>query len=403
MDSKSDSEDGDEYCLKLDTIPPEIFLHICSFISAKFVINVLSKVCQQFNEIIQNDTTWRMRIFEKWPKQYPLIPDPSLDWKEACIEREEHYDLWKNSGENMKMFHIKDAHFGSVNVVNILEDGWICASGGRDGALKLWNVSNLKETPEPQDYKSCLLNSKTAAHGNAWLWSIAYDKQNKMMYSGGFDCNIKTWDLDNPSLPVTSYSLASPILCLAFSHNALSSGCYGRSVSLFDPRVSLQPVIQHIHHKKPVICIASDEKFIISGSEDKSVVIYDKIARKVLKTLQFEGFPLSMSYDFHQLLVGDVLGFFHVIDPTEQSFELVQTYETGHKLKVTGIQHSLGSIITCSTDKTIRILEPNTNPQPIAVLSCSSEVSKISAYKTILASANTDDSITIWIPEEECS
>ncbi|GBN51116.1 hypothetical protein AVEN_212607-1, partial [Araneus ventricosus] len=34
-----------------------------------------------------------------------------------------------------------------------------------------------------------------------------------MMYSGGFDCNIKTWDLDNPSLPVTSYSLASPILC----------------------------------------------------------------------------------------------------------------------------------------------------------------------------------------------
>ncbi|GBM80788.1 F-box/WD repeat-containing protein 9 [Araneus ventricosus] len=380
MDSKSDSEDGDEYCLKLDTIPPEIFLHICSFISAKFVINVLSKVCQQFNEIIQNDTTWRMRIFKKWPRQYPLIPDPSLDWKEACIEREEHYDLWKNSGENMKMFHIKDAHFGSVNVVNILEDGWICASGGRDGALKLWNVSNLKETPEPQDYKSCLLNSKAAAHGNAWLGPLhMISKQNDV------------------------FCLASPILCLAFSHNALASGCYGRSVSLFDPRVSLQPVMQHIHHKKPVICIASDEKFIISGSEDKTVVVYDKIARKVLKTLQFEGFPLSMSSDFHQLLVGDVLGFFHVIDPTEQSFELVQTYETGHKLKVTGIQHSLGSIITCSTDKTIRILEPNADPQPIAVLNCSSEVSKISAYKTILASANTDDSITIWIPEEECS
>ncbi|GIY03408.1 hypothetical protein CEXT_794941 [Caerostris extrusa] len=296
------------------------------------------------------------------------------------------------------MFHLQDAHFGSVNV-----DGWICASGGRDGALKLWNILNLKEIVEPQDYKSCLLNSRTGAHGNAWLWSISYDKQNKMMYSGGFDCNIKTWDLDNPFLPVTSYSLASPILCLAFSHNSLASGCYGRSVSLFDPRVSLQPVLQHIHHKKPVICIASDEKFIISGSEDKTVVVYDKTARKVLNTIQFEGFPLSMSYDCKQLLIGDVLGFFHVIDPTNESFTKEKTYETGHKLKVTGIQHSLGSVITCSTDKTIRILEPNHNPEPISVLNCSSEISKISAYKTVLASANTDDSITIWLPEEECS
>lgn len=74
MDSNSDTDDADEFILQLDTIPPEMFLHICSFISAEFVINVLSKVCQRFYDIIQNDTIWRMRIFEKWPKQYPLIP-----------------------------------------------------------------------------------------------------------------------------------------------------------------------------------------------------------------------------------------------------------------------------------------------------------------------------------------
>ncbi|GFV50224.1 hypothetical protein TNCV_621371 [Trichonephila clavipes] len=403
MDAKGDSEDNEEYSLKLDSIPPEIFLHICSFLSAKFVINVLSKVCQNFHDIIQNDTTWKMRIFRKWPKKYPMVPDPNFDWKRACIEREEHYELWKNCGEKMKTFHIKDAHFGSVNVVNIIEDGLICASGGRDGALKLWNVTDLKEMVEPQDYKSCLISEKRAAHSNAWLWSIAYDQQNKMLYSGGFDCNIKTWDLDNPEHPVASHSLSSPILCLTFGHNILASGCYGRCVSIFDSRVSIQPVFQHIHHKKPVICLAADEKFIISGSEDKTIVVYDKIARKVLKTLQFEGFPLSMCYDYQQLLVGDVLGYFHVIDPTEQSFELALTYKTGHKQKVTGIENSLGSIITSSTDKSIRVLQPNIDPEPIAVLNCASEVSKISTYKHMLASANTDDSISIWIPEEECS
>lgn len=49
------------------------------------------------------------------------VSDPDLDWKEACIEREEHHELWKNSGENMTMYHIKDAHFGSVNVVHLVE------------------------------------------------------------------------------------------------------------------------------------------------------------------------------------------------------------------------------------------------------------------------------------------
>ncbi|KAG8187509.1 hypothetical protein JTE90_022902 [Oedothorax gibbosus] len=344
-----------------------------------------------------------MRIYKRWPNKYPLVPDPDLDWKEACIEREEHYELWKNSGENMKMYHLKDSHIGSVNVVYLVENGELCASGGRDGTLKLWDIEILKEQPDSQNYRSCLLNTNTAAHANAWLWAITYDKDHTMMYSGGFDCKIKSWDLNHPNLPFRQFCLSSPVLCLAFANNSFACGCYGRSISLFDARATDRPVSQHILHKKPVICVACDDKFIVSGSEDKTVVVYDKVASKPLHTIKLPGFPLSMSYDEHQLLVGDVLGSFHVIDPTHQAFELSQSYETGHKFKVTGIQHSLGSVITSSTDKTIRILEPNVNPKPIAVLNCSAEISKISAYKTTLVSANTDDSITVWVPNENYS
>ncbi|XP_035218958.1 F-box/WD repeat-containing protein 9-like [Stegodyphus dumicola] len=406
MSSTEDSENqNEEFLLTLDTIPPEIFLHICSFLSAKFVINVLSQVCQKFKEIIENDTTWRMRISEKWPRQYPMIAaDSSFDWKEACISREEHYHLWKNSGESMKRYHLSDAHFGSVNVVQLLENGQICASGGRDGTLKLWDLAVLSQQQpddlEFSDNNSCLLYSN-AAHAGAWLWSIAYDNMNKMIYTGGFDCYLKTWNVEEPSVQVTCCSLASPILCLAYYDNALVSGCYGRSVSLFDLRADLQPVFQHIHHKKPVICIVCDEKYIISGSEDKTIIIYDKVARKIMKTIQFDAFPLCMSYGLGQLLVGDVGGSFHVIDPTHEKFELLQTYPSGHKMKVTGIQHSLGSIITCSTDKTIRVLEPNVDPGLIAVLERDAEISKISLFNTTLVSANTDDSITVWTPKEE--
>uniref|UniRef100_A0A2L2YHS3 F-box/WD repeat-containing protein 9 n=1 Tax=Parasteatoda tepidariorum TaxID=114398 RepID=A0A2L2YHS3_PARTP len=403
MDTSESPEDKDEsFYFKLDTLPPEIFLHICSFLSAKYVINVLSQVCEKFRDIIENESTWRMRIFESWPNRYPLVPAPAdFDWKEACIEREDHYDLWKNKAENMHLYHLKDAHFGSVNVVSLLEEGSMCASGGRDGALKLWSISSLEEETNPRDYLSCLINSTTGAHGSAWLWSLTYDKSNKTLYSGGFDCNIKTWDLENPSVVLSTHSLSSPILCLAYSDNNLTSGCYGRSVSLFDPRTNLQPVWQHIHHQRPVICIVNDDKHVISGSEDKSIIVYDKSARKVLKTINLEGFPLSMSYEYGQLLVGDVLGSIHVIDPVSGNFDLLKSYESGHKTKITGIQHSLGSVMTCSTDKTIRVLEPSENPSIITVLNVGSEVSKISAYKTTLASANTDDSISIWLPKEE--
>lgn len=74
------TEDNEEvlYWRRLDTLPPEIILHICSFLSAKFVITVFSRVCKKFQELVECDTTWRMRIFRRWPKTYPLVPRKNL-------------------------------------------------------------------------------------------------------------------------------------------------------------------------------------------------------------------------------------------------------------------------------------------------------------------------------------
>lgn len=74
---ESDDSENDEavfHGLRLDILPPEIILHICSYLSAKFVISVLSRVCKKFKALIENDTTWRMRIFRRWPKSYPVVP-----------------------------------------------------------------------------------------------------------------------------------------------------------------------------------------------------------------------------------------------------------------------------------------------------------------------------------------
>ena len=39
------------------------------------------------------------------------------------------------------------------------------------------------------------------------------------------------------------------------------------------------------HHRRSVLCLAADENYVITGSEDKTLCIYDKRAAKVLKII----------------------------------------------------------------------------------------------------------------------
>jgi len=55
--------------------------------------------------------------------------------------------------------------------------------------------------------------------------------------------------------------------------------------------------------------------------------------------------------------IGDKLGKLHLVDSNK--FELVKTYEAGHQKAVQGVFHTLGSVLTCSKDGTMKILEPS--------------------------------------------
>ena len=76
VDEHSACYDRQESCsdLTLDTLPSEIFLHMCSFLDARFVIHTLSKVCRSFHYLIMDDKFWKIRIAKRWPRKYPAIP-----------------------------------------------------------------------------------------------------------------------------------------------------------------------------------------------------------------------------------------------------------------------------------------------------------------------------------------
>ena len=54
-------------------LPAELFLNICKHLSARCVLKQLSLVCKQFNKYINDDFTWKYRIFKRWSQQYPAV------------------------------------------------------------------------------------------------------------------------------------------------------------------------------------------------------------------------------------------------------------------------------------------------------------------------------------------
>ena len=71
---KMDCDWSESGVLSLVSLPPEIFMHICAFIDAKFVIKTLSLVCKSFHALLSSNSTWKIRIGKRWPKRYPPIP-----------------------------------------------------------------------------------------------------------------------------------------------------------------------------------------------------------------------------------------------------------------------------------------------------------------------------------------
>ena len=82
--------------LRLDNLPVEILLYILDYLDAKFIVEVLSEVSRKFLNISRDESSWRIRLTERWPGQYPAVPTRNIDWSQACIAREEELKLWQS-------------------------------------------------------------------------------------------------------------------------------------------------------------------------------------------------------------------------------------------------------------------------------------------------------------------
>lgn len=105
----------------------------------------------------------------------------------------------------------------------------------------------------------------------------------------------------HPSLVCCVPRGKAAVLCLSYQPDILVTGTYDKKVTIYDPRAGLALVKSRRLHSSAVLAVLADDRHIISGSEDHSLVVFDRRANGVLQRLQLDSYLLCMSYQEPQL------------------------------------------------------------------------------------------------------
>ncbi|XP_074611299.1 F-box/WD repeat-containing protein 9-like [Acropora palmata] len=391
----------------LKTLPPELILVIFSYLDARFTLRVMTCVCKLFYNLLVPESTWKTRFGKQWPqKDNREDYDYISSWKRLCVQHEDLDNFWQHPNSTLDFYQLKDQHFAAVDTVHVMESAGMCISGSRDRTVGIWSLSALSDPTEPGYTKKSFKQSLDGHRG--WVWSLCSDPTGApRVCSGSWDNMIKLWDLQGYSAEMTTISEhKAAVLCLAWENEILISGSYDKTVVLHDLR-GRKPIRKLKSHSGPVLCLTADERFIVSGSEDKTLSVYDKRASEVYKTLKLESPVFSVcqnsSCGYNYLRVGGRDGRLYLVDTTGDRFDEITPFmdlRLGPKGKICGICHYGGAVVACSTDKSIKVLEPSRVLSVIHSFDChSGEVASVSSGGSVLASGSSDLTVGIWRPK----
>ncbi|XP_032025706.1 F-box/WD repeat-containing protein 9 [Hylobates moloch] len=374
------------------SLPPELLLEICSYLDARFVLHVLSRVCHALRDLVSDHVTWRLRALRRVRAPYPVVEEKSFDWPAACIALEQHLSRWAEDGRWVEYFCLADGHVASVDSVLLLQGGSLCLSGSRDRNVNLWDLRQLG-TESNQVLVKTLGTKRNSTH-KGWVWSLA--AQDHRVCSGSWDSTVKLWDMAADGQQFGEIKASSAVLCLSYLPDILVTGTYDKKVTIYDPRAGPALLKRQQLHSRPVLTLLADDRHIISGSEDHTLVVVDRRANSVLQRLQLDSYLLCMSYQEPQLWAGDNQGLLHVFANRNGCFQLIRSFDVGHGFPITGIQYSVGALYTTSTDKTIRVHVPTDPPRTICTRRHDNVLSRVCAQGNLVVAGSGDLSLEVW-------
>jgi ribosomal RNA-processing protein 9 len=148
-------------------------------------------------------------------------------------------------------------HLSDVLSVVVSADSRLIASGGRDGAILLWDCRTSRVVHQMRGHKMPVS-----------ALSRRRDADGPELYSGCDDRTVRVWDVEQRGYVETLYGHQEPICALdALCEHHLLSGSADRTVRLWKVDEESQLVFTH-GHTAPVDCVAMlHADAFVSGSQ----------------------------------------------------------------------------------------------------------------------------------------
>lgn len=216
-------------------------------------------------------------------------------------------------------------HFARIDTILLMGgEATVCATGSRDRNVHLWDLQS-----DGGKLRHTFAERGTFSTHQGWVWCLG--SQGNSLASGAFDSTIRLWDLQACGADVGLIRTGAPVHCLSYQPDMLLAGTVDRKVNMYDPRGEgalenlqfkirgkvnkvdvlylglylfilflfkvAEPLVKSLRlHSNAVICLAADDRYIVSGSTDCTVAMYDRRAGRALKRLRVHSCTTSVVF-----------------------------------------------------------------------------------------------------------
>ncbi len=303
------------------------------------------------------------------------------------------------SGEYLS--ELDSGHTNWVRSITFSSDGRYFATGSMDQTIRLWDATSGEQVGLP-----------LAAHTDD-VWQIAFSPDSRILASAARDQRVFLWDMvSSQPLERQVISQSDDILAIAYSNDgtlfATAGGRKGvdTNIYLWDA-ASLTPVRTFVGHRQLVssLALSPDNQWLVSGSADGQVLVWDVATGNVLyrRSLEISALGLlvavDVSPDGQTIAIGD--GSNDITLLNSATGELIGSPLLGHSDDVQAVVFSADGnwLASGGYDRSIIIWDMSSRePSGAPLLGHNRKVTALafSPDSQWLASGSEDAQIIVW-------
>ncbi|RAH73361.1 WD40 repeat domain-containing protein [Aspergillus aculeatinus CBS 121060] len=177
-----------------------------------------------------------------------------------------------------KLIHSFEGHLAGISTISWSPDGATIASGSDDKTIRLWNVLTGKAHPIP-----------FVGHHN-YVYQIAFSPKGNMLVSGSYDEAVFLWDVRSAQVMRSLPAHSDPVggIDVVWDGTLIASCATDGLIRIWDT-ASGQCLRTLVHEDNPPVTavkFSPNGKYVLAWTLDDCVRLWDYVAGRCIKTYQ---------------------------------------------------------------------------------------------------------------------